>query len=120
MEGMNFTQTENNNNPVFDTIAQATAAPPEDLPRRVRRKEYTKEEKERYMETLGTSGRKGIKMPRINLALTPENMKYIKCMGQVTGDGMTAFINLIIHQHMEEHEALYEKARDFQRALEEG
>ena len=117
MAEVNFTRGKKN---VVNAITEATAptAAPGEMPQRVKR-EYTKEEKARYLSEMNTSGRKGVKLPRVNLAITPDNLAYIKTMARVTGDGMTGFVNWVLFQHMQEHMDLYDKAQAFQKALDE-
>lgn len=112
---------------VYSTIADATAEPEnaaqevqetQEKPRkRKARRTYTEEEAAEILKTLRTSGRKGIKLPRINLAFTPENYDYIQTMSRVRGENMTDFVNLIIAQHKEENTAIYEKAIEFKNSL---
>lgn len=106
---------------VVDAITEATQAPAAQAgtaPQRVKR-EYTREEREAYIASMSTSGRKGVKMPRVNIPITPDNLAYVKTMGRVTGDGMGSFINWVIHQHLQDHTELYNKAKEFQKALDE-
>ncbi len=94
---------------VHNAIAEATAAQGQRKPR----KEYTAEEAAEIAETMQTTGKKGVHMPRINLAFSPRNYKYIKIMSRVRGENLTQFINKIIAEHAEEHADLYEKAQEF-------
>lgn len=119
MAELNFMQGDSNK--VFTAIAEATGEVTDKEPGKKKRKkatEYTKEERDKYMQSLKTSGRKGVKLPRINMAFTPENLEYIKCMGRVTGGGMTGFLNLIVHQHAAEHADIYERALQFQKEID--
>lgn len=118
MEKKNFTQSLEN------TIADPKAKRPkeekkaeEQKPKRARRAQYTDEEKEQFMATMKTSGRGGLKLPRINLAFTPENYEYIQIMSRVSGESMTQFVNYALHQHMKEHMDVYEKAIEFRNSL---
>ena len=65
-----------------------------------------------------TQGRKGVKLPRINLALTHENYDYVKTCARASGQSYIAFINSIITMHRGTHPEDYEAAKkllnDFQ------
>jgi len=63
--------------------------------------------------------RKTSKEGRINLALIPENLDYLRTMARVTGVSTTDFINKIVEQHMEANAELYEKAKAFRAALDQ-
>lgn len=43
-----------------------------------------------------TQGRKGQKLPRINMAFSPENLEHIRLMARVTGCSATAYVNQLI------------------------
>lgn len=98
---------------VNDVIAQATVAEGKRRPR----KEYTEQEAAEIAETLHTTGKKGVKLPRINLAFSPSNYRYIEIMSRVRGENLTQFVNKIIAEHAELHADLYEKAQEFINAL---
>lgn len=112
---------------VYDTIAAATAEPEQEAaevtqkqetaPKRKPRKTYNAQEAAEIMQTMKTSGRKGLKLPRINLAFSPENYEYIQIMSRVRGESMTDFVNIALRQHMDEHRDLYEKAIEFRNSL---
>ena len=69
MAKKDFSQVETNR--VYNTISELTQEPQE---LRKPRKSYTAQEALKYMNSLKTSGRKGIALPRINLAFT---YKYV-------------------------------------------
>lgn len=109
-------------NYVQDAIAEATAQPtPEAEPEKKRkpRKTYTEEEIREFKATGKTSGHKGAKTDRVNLAITVDNLEYIRTMGRVTGEGMSGFINRLLEQHRRDNAGLYEKAIAFKNALDE-
>ena len=58
-----------------------------------------------------TQGRKGVKLPRVNLALTQLNYDYVKTCARASGQTNIAFINSIITQHRETHPEEYETAK---------
>lgn len=94
---------------VNDVIAQATT----EQGKRKPRKEYSAQEAAEIAETMHTTGKKGVKLPRINLAFSPSNYKYIEIMSRVRGQNLTEFVNMIIAEHKENHGDLYEKAQEF-------
>lgn len=112
---------------VYNAIAEATAAqeytgiskPQEtqEAPARKPRKTYTEEEAAVFLRSLKTNGRKGVKLPRINLAFAPDLYEYIQIMSRVRGESMTQFVNLALRQHMEQHKYVYEKAIEFKNSL---
>ena len=58
---------------VYGTIAEATAPAADQAQGRPKsRREYTAEERLKFMDEMRTSGRKGVKMDRINMAFKPE------------------------------------------------
>lgn len=98
---------------VDSVIAQVTAPQGAKKPR----KEYTEQEAREIAETMQTTGRKGVKMPRINLAFRPAVYDYIVTMARVRGETLTEFCNLVLSEHMEQHRELYEKAIEFRNSL---
>ncbi len=119
-----------NINPVYSAIAEATEQLPgqlainndskivEEQPKqRKSRKTYNALEAEELKETLNTAGRKGVKLPRINMAFTPANYKFLKIMAQVRGQNLTEFLNDIIKEAREIHADIYEKAIEFRNSL---
>ena len=77
---------------------------------------YTEEEKQAYLKQGKSSGRRGIKLPRINLAFTSDNYEYVQTMARATGQTMTAFVNQVLDQHRAAHMDTLER---MQRFLEE-
>ena len=57
------------------------------------------------------------KLPRINMAFTPELHDYITVMAQVTGQTMTQFVNQVLQQYKDTHNELYQKAVEFRNSL---
>lgn len=112
---------------VYNAIAEATAEPEQEAQdtqeidevktERKPRRTYTEQEAFEIMQAMKTSGRKGLKLPRINLAFVPTVYNYVQIMSRVRGETMTEFVNLALQQHMEEHRDLYEKAIEFRNSL---
>ena len=58
-----------------------------------------------------TQGRKGCHTDRINFAVTPDNLDYIKIMAGINGQTMSKFINAIITAHREANTETYNQAK---------
>lgn len=67
-----------------------------------------------------TQGRKGVKQPRINLALSTLNLDYVTTMARMVGVPRIDFINNIIDRHRETHGAEFETAKKFLARLDGG
>lgn len=80
------------------------------------RKTYTPEEAAQAMATFTTSGRKGLKLPRINMGFTPTNFDYVHTMASVRGQSMTQYVNEMIDRDRAKakNKQLYEKAKALQ------
>ena len=117
-----------NTAPVYGAIAEATADPVQETqeapllqaePQKpAGASRYTEQEALEYMNNLQTTGRKGLKLPRINLAFAPDVYQYIRYMSRVKGVSMTEFVDAVLRQHMDDHRDIYEKAIEFMRGLE--
>lgn len=92
---------------VLDAISTATQDTHE---RKSRNDYYTEKERETFLSEFKTSGRKGLKLPRINLAFTPENHKYISVMSKMRGESITQFVNMLIDKNRELNSDLYDRA----------
>ena len=80
----------------------------------------TEEEAEARKAIMQTRGRKGVHLPRINLAFSPENHEYIKTMALITGQTMTEFLNNIITEYRVQYDENYgeiAKMRDKVKAM---
>lgn len=106
---------------MYNTIENATAEPEQEAQEvkqeRRPRKEYSAQERLDFLQEMRTAGRKGIKLPRINLAFAPDVYEYVQIMSRVRGESLTAFVNIALRQHMEEHRDLYDKAIEFRQSL---
>lgn len=67
------------------------------------------EEAKERMALMQTRGRKGVHLPRINIAFTPENHDFIKTMSVVTCQTMTEFLNDVIKQYREVYSQNYDE-----------
>ena len=102
-------------NKAFDALAEALATPEE--PARKDRKTYTDAEAAQFLAEGQTSGRKGMKLPRINVAFTPEVYNYVRTMARVRGETLTDFINHVLRQSMDGNAEVYAKAQEFKNSL---
>ena len=57
-----------------------------------------------------TQGKKGQKLPRINMAFSPENMAHIQLMGRVMGCSATEYVNRLIAADREARGDVVEQA----------
>ena len=99
---------------VYDTIAEATAEPEQT---RKPRKEYTDDDRAAFMAAGTTTGRKGCKAVRINMAFPPDLHDYIRIMARVRGQTITEFTNDVIRASMETNAETYEQAKAFRAAF---
>ena len=103
---------------VSNTIAEATAEPAQETQeKRKERKTYSAQEALEFMQNMKTNGRKGVKLPRINLAFAPDVYEYCRTMARAAGMNYTDFVNMILRQHMDEHQEAYKKAIQFREDL---
>lgn len=63
-------------------------------------------------EARKTSGRKGYKMQRLNISLTPSEYDYVRIMAGVTGKSQTRFIGDLISREASANSETYEKAKE--------
>ena len=68
------------------------------------------EEQKERIDSMRTSGRKGCKMPRINVAFSGPNYEFVSIMSRIHGKSLTRYVNDLITAYREEHPDLYEKA----------
>lgn len=81
------------------------------------RRTYSDEEKQEFLAAMKTAGRKGCRLPRINMAFAPELYDYIKTMSKVSGLTLTEFVNTVLNQYMNDHREQYDKALEFRNSL---
>jgi hypothetical protein len=91
---------------VIDTISEATQDPGEKKAGVF----YTEAEKLAFKNEFRTSGRRCVKLPRINMAFTQENYDYINIMSRVRGETLTQFVNFIISKNRELNADLFDRA----------
>lgn len=59
----------------------------------------------------GTQGRKGQKMPRINMAFSQENLDYLRVMAALHGKSITSYVNALIQEDRAKNTGSYEAAK---------
>jgi hypothetical protein len=99
---------------VYDTITAATA----EEKARKERKTYTDEEARALQMDMNTTGRKGVRMKRLNIAVTPDVSEYIYTMSRVSGETLSMFIVRALREHMDAHADIYKKAIAFRNSLD--
>lgn len=70
------------------------------------------------MVGIHTQGRKGMKIDRINMAFTTENMDYIRVMAGIRGLTMTQFVNEILDADREKNGKVYRMAKELAKEIE--
>lgn len=63
-------------------------------------------------EARKTAGRKGYKMQRLNISLTPSEYDYVQIMAGVTGKSQTRFIGDLISREAERNADIYRQAKE--------
>ena len=58
-----------------------------------------------------TQGRKGQKLPRINMAFIHENLEYLQIMARIEGVSMTQYVNILIEADREKRADVIERAK---------
>jgi len=107
----------NTGNIYSDTIAQATQETPAAQETRKERKTYNAQEAAEFLRDMKTAGHKGVKLPRINLAFSPDIYEYVKTMSKAAGMTYTEFINKILQDHKANHADVYQQALDIRKSL---
>lgn len=62
-----------------------------------------------------TQGRKGEKLPRINMAFAPQNLEYLRVMAGLRGQSVTRYVNTLVEQDMIQNKTAYDAARKLAR-----
>ena len=88
--------------PVYGTVIGSTQEVQQE--QEVQRPEATREVSQ-------TQGRKGAKLPRINMAFTPQNLEYLRIMAGLRGQSVTKYVNVLVEQDMELNQAAYDAAK---------
>lgn len=99
--------------PEVDQVQDEQAKPSDTRRTRGPRKTYTQEEALEYAALAATRGRKGVKMPRINMAYRPDVYDYILTMARVRGQSLAQFVDATIRKDMETNMDIYKEAKRF-------
>ena len=94
--------------------AQEAQEPPK---KRKERVTYNEQEAADFLQDMKTTGRKGLHLPRINIAFSPDMYDYVRTMSKAAGMTYTEFINKIIAEHKKTHEDIYQRAIDIRNSL---
>lgn len=65
-----------------------------------------------------TQGRKGKKLPRINMAFSQENLEYLRLISRIEGVSMTEYVNQLLEVDKAEKSAVLGKARRVLKGVE--
>ena len=63
-------------------------------------------------EARKTAGRKGFKMQRLNISLTPSEFEYVRIMAAISGKSQTRFIGDLISAEAERNAETFRKAKE--------
>ena len=70
------------------------------------------QQKQDASKAQSTQGRKGQKLPRINMAFSEVNLEYLQLMSRIKGISMTAYVNSLIESDREKNTKVVEKAKE--------
>jgi len=77
------------------------------------RKTYTEAEALELLNQIKGGGHKGVKLPRINLALTADNYLYVKTCSRAAGITYAEMINQAIDDHRQKNADTYKQILEF-------
>lgn len=80
----------------------------------------TEEEAEARKALRQTRGRKGVHLPRINMAFSPVNYDFIKTMALITGQTMTDYVNNLIESYRNEYAEEYDFIINLRKQFKKG
>jgi DNA-directed RNA polymerase subunit F len=63
-----------------------------------------------------TQGKKGQKLPRINMALQTSNLEYLQLISRIEGKSITEYVNNLVEQDRQRNAARLEEARSILKA----
>lgn len=73
--------------------------------------EASESEKRERVASGNTQGKKGCKMPRVNMAFLPDNYQMLKMLSAATGKTITDINNQILTDYVNSHPGILERAR---------
>ncbi len=100
-------KTFKNNNPALAFITQDT-----------QEEQETRKEQGTHQEQR-TQGRKGKKLPRINMAFSFDNLDYLQTISRIKGLSMTAYVNKLLEVDKETKKELLEQFKKITEGTEE-
>ena len=65
----------------------------------------------------GTQGKKGQKLPRINMAFSLDNLEYLQIISRVSGVSITEYVNRLVMTDRHERAEELEQAKAFLRGV---
>lgn len=78
------------------------------------RKRYTADEAKKILESgRNAKGLGGVKMPRMNMAFSPQNYDFIATLATARGQNYTEFVNHMVDLYREQYKDQYEQAKAF-------
>ena len=63
-----------------------------------------------------TQGKKGQKLPRINMAFQTSNLEYLQIISRIEGKSITEYVNNLVEQDRQRNAARLEEARSIFKA----
>lgn len=70
-------------------------------------------------EEFKTQGKRGMQLPRMNMAFTPSNYDFIKVMAAIRGQSMTAYVNAVLEAERERNGDKYQAAKALVDSIDE-
>lgn len=64
-----------------------------------------------------TQGRKGAKLPRINMAFSTESLDYLRVMSALKGMSVTRYVNDLVEQDRARNAEAYDTAKNLSRTI---
>lgn len=65
-----------------------------------------------------TQGRKGQKLPRINMAFSNDNLEYLQIISRIEGVSMTRYVNILIEADREARAGIIKQAKTILKGVE--
>jgi len=66
----------------------------------------------------GTQGKKGQKLPRINMAFTQDNLEHLQIMARIEGVSMTEYVNRLVRADQANQADIVAKAKEVLKGAE--
>lgn len=98
-------------NPAMQFIAQPTQDTQEVQDAQKVQKTQGTQQVQRTQGVPHTQGKKGQKLPRINMAFQESNLEYLQVMSRIEGVSITKYVNNLVEKDKEQRADLYEQAK---------